>query len=78
VIVHSYAVVDPGTVVVEPFNTSVANRTVFAPRSPKDFAIGAHFAGVYLREDFHELKLRPNEARLLYAGNSEGYGKYER
>lgn len=59
-IVHPYAVVDPGTVVIKPFNTSVANRTVFTPRVLRTSQSGHISQGC----TFERISMNSNSGRM--------------
>jgi hypothetical protein len=47
VITDADAVVDPGTVMVKTFNTSVADGTVFAASRANHFAVRTHLTGMH-------------------------------
>ena len=70
-IVDAYAVVYPGTVMVESFYAAVANCTVLASRCSKYLTLRTHFARVYLWQYLHELKLWFNKPWFLPTSDRE-------
>jgi len=55
VIVDAYAVVEPGAMMVEAFDTAVADGAVTGSWSSQDETVGAHLAWMYLGEEFEEV-----------------------
>jgi hypothetical protein len=64
-IINADAVIEPWTVMIEPLNALVADRTVPAARSSEDFAVGAQFPRVHLLEQFEEVVVGPHYAWVL-------------
>ena len=67
-VADSHAVVQPGAVVVVPFDTAVADRAMAGPWGAEDVAVGAQLAGVDFLEEFEEVEV------LLYVSRVRAIG----
>ena len=75
-VVYTNTVVDPRTVVIKSFHTSVANGAMPGARSPQDQAVGTHIGWVQLREQLKKFVLRAKVARIARRRNEKGYSDY--
>ena len=71
-VLDSDAVIEPGAVMVESFDASVADGAVPGARRPQDLAVRAHVRRVQLREQLQEVILRFKIARVPHRRYEKG------
>lgn len=76
-IVDADTVIDPGTVMVEPLNASVAGGTVFWTLGSHDFAVGTHLSRMHLLQQVNEGKSRSQVTRVSLASDEERDCQYD-
>ena len=71
IVVFSNAVVDPGTMVVEPLDTFVAVGAMKATRCSNQAALRAHLCCIHRPQDCHEVhgRIRFEETRIFAPNN---------
>ena len=72
-IANPNAIVQPGAMMIEAFDATIADGTMPRARCAQDKAIWAHFTWVDLSEQFKEVVLLSEIARVTSRGNEEAY-----
>jgi len=75
VVIYPDTVVNPRAMVVEPFDTTVADSTVFGAWCPQNFAVRTHLAGMHFGKHIYEFKVRFYVAGVNYARHEERNSK---